>query len=113
MWRRVVAGLAKHRVLATNSFVFGSLSGLAELSQQGLLRRLGSEDQKKKPINWSAVGRYVFVGGLVFSPVLTVWYRWLDGRMPVTDTDWRGDCADRSAVGRRIPIHPVGRVDPD
>lgn len=82
MWSRVVAGLAKHRAMATNSLVFGSLSGAAELSQQGLLRRLAAtEDEKQKAINWGAVGRYVFVGGFVFSPVLTVWYRWLDGRM--------------------------------
>ena len=84
MWSRVVAGVQRHRLLVNNSLVFGSLSGLAELSQQSLLRRLGSEDEKKKPINWGAVGRYIFVGGFVFSPVLTAWYRWLDGRMPGT-----------------------------
>ena len=107
MWRRVVAGLAKHRVLATNSFVFGSLSGLAELSQQGLLRRLGSEDQKKKPINWSAVGRYVFVGGLVFSPVLTVWYRWLDGRMPGTGARGVAKKVAVDALVLDVPLYTV------
>merc|ERR1719450_1842264 len=84
MWSKVVAGLAKHRAMVGNSLVFGSLSGAAELSQQGILGRLGHEDEQQKDINWGAVGRYVFVGSFVFSPVLTVWYRWLDGRMPGT-----------------------------
>ena len=66
MWSRVVAGVQRHRLLVNNSLVFGSLSGLAEFSQQSLLRRLGSEDEKKKSINWGAVGRYIFVGGFVF-----------------------------------------------
>ena len=39
MWNRVVAGLAKHRAIATNSLVFGSLSGLADDLCHQLTRR--------------------------------------------------------------------------
>jgi len=107
MWNRVVAGLAKHRAIATNSLVFGSLSGLAELSQQGLLRRLGSEDEKRKAINWGAVGRYVFVGGFVFSPVLTVWYRWLDRRMPGTGAKMVAKKVAVDALVLDLPLYTV------
>ena len=41
MWSRVVAGVQRHRLLVNNSLVFGSLSGLAEFSQQSLLRNGG------------------------------------------------------------------------
>ena len=87
MWR-VVAGrgralMEKHKALITNSLVFGGLSGGAELSQQVLLRRVFPREEERRPLDWAAVGRYLVVG-LIISPALTTWYRWLDRRLPGT-----------------------------
>ena len=32
--------------------------------------------------NWNSVARYTFIGSFVLSPVLYVWYKWLDTRFP-------------------------------
>lgn len=68
--------------LATNCIVFGSLSGLAEFSQQTLLYKFFPCKQERKKYDLAAVGRYVIMGCVVFSPVLTFWYRWLDRVLP-------------------------------
>jgi len=70
--------------LATNCVVFGSLSGLAELSQQVLLHKVFPPKGDRRSLDWPAVGRYVVLGAAVFSPVLTYWYRWLDRVLPGT-----------------------------
>lgn len=68
--------------LATNCLVFGSLSGLAEFSQQTLLYKFFPCKQERKKYDLAAVGRYVVMGCVVFAPVLTFWYRWLDRFLP-------------------------------
>jgi len=70
------------RPLATNCLVFGSLSGLAEFSQQTLLYKLFPLKKDRKQYDLAAVGRYVVVGAAVFAPILTFWYRWLDRVLP-------------------------------
>lgn len=70
--------------LATNCIVFGSLSGLAEFSQQTWLYKVFPPEEEKKSYDLAAIGRYVFVGCAVFAPILTAWYRWLDRRLPGT-----------------------------
>lgn len=75
---------ASRRQLATNCIVFGSLSGLAELSQQVLLYKAFPTKGQRRSLDWPAVGRYVVLGAAMFAPVLTVWYRWLDRVLPGT-----------------------------
>jgi len=71
--------------LPTNCVLYGSLSGLAELSQQTVLYKLSTQSgDKKDKYDLRSVGNYVAVGGGVFAPVLHFWYKWLDRVMPGT-----------------------------
>ena len=79
----LLARLMKSHPMTTNCLVMSSLSGLAELSQQGMSLMM-DKSKKKKLVDWASVGRYTLLGGVLYAPVLTVWYRWLDKRMPGT-----------------------------
>merc|ERR1719322_2056172 len=78
--------MARHP-LPTNCVLYGSLSGLAEFSQQTVLYKLSSSSQsgeKRTKYDMRNVGNYVVMGGGVFAPVLHFWYKWLDRVMPGT-----------------------------
>ena len=80
-----LARLIQSNPLATNCVVMSSLSGLAELTQQSILlraRRAPKDDCKR--VDWVSVGKYSFLGAVLFAPMLTMWYRWLDRKMPGT-----------------------------
>merc|ERR1711990_1306742 len=74
------------RPLSTNCLLFGSLSGLAEFSQQTVIRKLSKDSTVKEevPYNLHTVGHYTVLGGGVFGPVVHAWYRWLDRLLPGT-----------------------------
>merc|ERR1712126_114497 len=71
--------------LPTNCVLYGSLSGLAEFSQQTVLYKLSSSQSEEKRTKYDMrnVGNYVVMGGGVFATVLHFWYKWLDRVMPV------------------------------
>jgi len=70
--------------LATNCLIYGTMTGLAELSQQTLLYKILPDPEDRSPYNLASVARYATLGGLVFCPVLHVWYQWLDRVWPGT-----------------------------
>jgi len=72
----------KSRPLVTNCIVFGTLSGLAEFSQQTLLYKILPCKEDRTNYDMAAVGRYVILGGALFAPVLHYWFRWLDKFLP-------------------------------
>eukprot|EP00493_Phyllostaurus_siculus_P002204 UN02216 len=76
----------KRQPMATNILMYGSLSGLAELSQQSVINKLSigaDKDADRRNYNLKSVSHYALLGGSV-SPVLVCWYRWLDTRLPGT-----------------------------
>ena len=70
--------------LATNCLVYGSISGMAEFSQQTLVYKVFPEENKRQKYNVASIFRYTVLGGAVFSPTLHFWYRWLDRCLPGT-----------------------------
>jgi len=68
--------------LATNCLIYGTMSGLAELSQQTLLYKILPAPEDRSSYNLMSVARYATLGGLVFCPVLHAWYKWLDKVWP-------------------------------
>lgn len=70
--------------LATNCVIYGTMSGLAELSQQTLVYKILPAPEDRSSYNLMSVVRYATLGGLVFCPVLHVWYKWLDKVWPGT-----------------------------
>ena len=70
--------------LMTNCLVYGSMSGMAEFSQQTILLKVFPKEDQRQQYNKGSVFRYTVLGGAVFSPTLHFWYRWLDRVMPGT-----------------------------
>ena len=68
--------------LMTNCLVYGSMSGMAEFSQQTLLYKVFPKKDEKQKYNGVSILHYSMVGGCVFSPTLHYWYRWLDRVVP-------------------------------
>ena len=68
--------------LMTNCLVYGSMSGMAEFSQQTLLYKVFPKKEERQKYNGASVLQYSVVGGCVFSPTLHYWYRWLDRVVP-------------------------------
>lgn len=76
----------------TNALVYGGLYTLAEVSQQKLrfrtnfaaVERRDVSPAKTAVLDMSSVKRYAIMGTVVFPPILTKWYRWLDSRFPCT-----------------------------
>ena len=62
--RRLLARPGLLSPLARDCLVYGSLSGLAELSQQSLAC---------PQYTWSTVGHYTLLGGAVFGPLCHGW----------------------------------------
>ena len=62
--------------LARDCLVYGSLSGLAEFTQQSLagLGRKQQEQQQARHWDWGTVGSYTMLGGAVFGPLCHCWY---------------------------------------
>lgn len=75
--------VARYPVI-TNTLMYGSLYTLAEVSQQKVSARLALEAAKPKHLDTCSVKRYAIMGTLVFPPLLTRWYAWLDARFPCT-----------------------------
>merc|ERR1719391_694652 len=74
---RFLENSLSRRPLTTNCILYGSLSGLAEFSQQTVIK-------EKEKYNVKTVGHYTLLGGGVFGPVIHFWYRWLDRVLPGT-----------------------------
>lgn len=70
--------------LTTNSLIYGTMTGLAELSQQTLVYKILPAPEDRSPYNLMSVARYASLGGLVFCPLLHAWYKWLDRVWPGT-----------------------------
>jgi len=70
--------------LVTNALVYGSLYTLAEVSQQKISRSHTSTSTAVNDL--SSVKRYAIMGTLVFPPLMTKWYRWLDAKFPCTSS---------------------------
>jgi len=75
----------RRRPMTTNILMYGSLSGLAELSQQSVINKLSisDKDADRRNYNLKTVCHYALLGGSI-APVLVCWYRWLDSRLPGT-----------------------------
>jgi len=94
--------LMDSRPMLSNACIYGGLYTLAEVSQQTMRSSLHSSktssssnsfstDLTRRPaqnhppgIDLSSVKRYAIMGTLVFPPILTHWYRWLEARFPCT-----------------------------
>jgi len=75
-----------HPVLA-NAVIYGGLYTLAEVSQQKIkssVKRDLSPKGGSAHLDMSSVKRYAIMGTVVFPPILTKWYLWLDNRFPCT-----------------------------
>lgn len=77
------AAFKKHPFI-TNSVIYSSLYVGAEYSQQYLTKRVFVDEKNKKDIDYPTIGRYAVMGGLVYSPTLYTWYKWLDRTFPGT-----------------------------
>jgi len=83
------------RPLLSNACIYGGLYTLAEVSQQTMRSNLKSSlssDLSRRTahanhppgIDFNSVKRYAIMGTLVFPPILTHWYRWLEAKFPCT-----------------------------
>jgi len=85
------------RPMLSNACIYGGLYTLAEVSQQTMKSSIQpvkpsvsasfSADMGLRPspgIDLSSVKRYAIMGTLVFPPILTHWYRWLEATFPCT-----------------------------
>jgi len=74
--------------VVSNALIYGGLYTLAEISQQKLRnnvkRDLSPKTSVVHSIDMSSVKRYAIMGTIVFPPILTKWYGWLDNRFPCT-----------------------------
>lgn len=79
--------------LASNACIYGGLYTLAEVSQQTMkssqrsvkVTSLTTEVTRPSPsLDMGSVKRYAIMGTLVFPPILTKWYSWLESRFPCT-----------------------------
>jgi len=79
--------------VVTNALVYGGLYTLAEVSQQQIQNKFQPRDKSPKGgvssgqlphLDMSSVKRYAIMGTIVFPPILTKWYHWLDARFPCT-----------------------------
>jgi len=94
--------LERHPV-AANAIIYGGLYTAAEISQQKLRtnQRMASlshlEVSRATPthLDMSSVKRYAIMGTVVFPPILTKWYSWLDNRFP---------CTSRTVVMKKLVL---------
>jgi len=80
--------------VVTNALVYGGLYTLAEVSQQNIRNRTNFGAMERRDLSaskgggahldMSSVKRYAIMGTVVFPPILTKWYHWLDSRFPCT-----------------------------
>jgi len=78
----IVTKLQNNRPLVRNCLVLGTLSGLAEFSQQTLLYKVFPCKEDRKNYDLAAVGRYMTLGSFLFAPTLHYWFKWLDKVLP-------------------------------
>ena len=71
--RRLLARPGLLSPLARDCLVYGSLSGLAEFTQQSLAG-LGRKQERERHWDWDTVGSYTLLGGGVFGPLCHCWY---------------------------------------
>jgi len=67
--------------MLSNAAIYGGLYTLAELSQQTMRSNLTTHSH---PIDMSSIKRYALMGTVVFPPILTKWYHWLETAFPST-----------------------------
>jgi len=67
--------------MLSNAAIYGGLYTLAEFSQQTMKSNLTTHSH---PIDMSSVKRYAVMGCVVFPPILTKWYHWLETAFPCT-----------------------------
>ena len=78
---RLMSGIAS-TPLITNCLVSGSMSGMAEFSQQTLIYKVFPKKCNEQKYHMASILWYTVLGAVVFSPVLHFWYWWLDRIMP-------------------------------
>ncbi|KAJ8975710.1 hypothetical protein NQ317_018984, partial [Molorchus minor] len=79
--------LGKYPIL-TNSIIYGTLCCGAETSQQTISKKnIGlAKSPQQMQIDTGAITRFTIYGTAVGGPILTVWYRFLDSRIPGKST---------------------------
>jgi len=95
--------IVENHPVVTNAFVYGGLYTLAEVSQQQIKQKIEprceistkstSASGNLFHLDMSSVKRYAIMGTIVFPPILTKWYHWLDARFP---------CTSRSVVMKKL-----------
>lgn len=68
--------------MMSNAAIYGGLYTLAELSQQTMRANLTTTSISS--IDTNSIKRYAVMGTVVFPPILTKWYHWLEGCYPCT-----------------------------
>ncbi|XP_066258077.1 mpv17-like protein [Euwallacea similis] len=71
--------LEKHPIIG-NSIVYGTLCVAAETSQQALNKKV--LEKPPKPLDKDIIGRYAIYGTVVAGPLLSIWYKYLDMKLP-------------------------------
>lgn len=69
--------------MLSNAAIYGGLYTLAELSQQTMKSNL-TTTHSHQTLDMSSVKRYAVMGTIVFPPILTKWYHWLETVFPCT-----------------------------
>jgi len=79
-----IRGLNQTRPLLVSCITYGSLTGLAETSQQTIEKKIlpTSKGEDRKELDLSSITRFTVMGGGVISPILHFWYKWLDKKYP-------------------------------
>ncbi|XP_048526557.1 palmitoyl-protein thioesterase 1 isoform X1 [Dendroctonus ponderosae] len=71
--------LEKHPIIG-NSVVYGTLCVAAEASQQTINKKI--LNKPSQPLDLETIGRYGIYGTGIGGPLLAVWYRYLDKKLP-------------------------------
>ena len=81
---RAARGWIDRHPVKSSAVLYGSMYTLAEVSQQKVSASAAPLEAGKVALDTSSVKRYAIMGTLVFPPLLTRWYSWLDHRFPCT-----------------------------
>jgi len=81
---RAARGWMDRHPVKSSAVLYGSMYTLAEVSQQKVSASAAPLEAGKVALDTSSVKRYAIMGTLVFPPLLTRWYSWLDHRFPCT-----------------------------
>jgi len=79
--RFVKNAFTNHPILS-NGIIYGTLFVGAECSQQVLTKKILTD--VPQDLDQPTLGRYAFYGTVIQGPLLTVWYKWLDGKFAGT-----------------------------